>query len=143
MSKLLQVLFVRQLVVDMAASGKDGDASAAAASPDANPHHPVLVNCTNPGLCRTSLFRALPGWVQTIGGGIIILIGRTAEQGSRTLMAAATAGEESHGMYMSNCAVGDESPFITTEEADRVGRRAWEELKAILEGIEKGVTANI
>jgi hypothetical protein len=33
------------------------------------------------------------------------LVGRTAEQGSRTLLHAAVAGKESHGTYVSECEI--------------------------------------
>jgi hypothetical protein len=34
-----------------------------------------------------------------------LLVGRTAEQGSRTLIHAAVAGEESHGKFLSECEI--------------------------------------
>ena len=63
--------------------------------------------------------------------------------GSRTLVAAACAGEESHGMYMTDCQVGEVSPWARSEKGREAQRRVYEELMGVLEGIEPGVTKNI
>ena len=68
------------------------------------------------------------------------LIGRTAEEGSRTLVHAAAAGEESHGKYLSECRVKPESSFVRSEEGKVVEEWVWKELVWILEGIRPGVT---
>ena len=81
LSKLLVLLGVRQLAEKLSRESEKGHAS-------------VIVNCVNPGWCKTELFRTNDGGM---GGRIgLRLIGRTAEQGSRTLVHGAVAGENSH-----------------------------------------------
>lgn len=71
------------------------------------------------------------------------LIGRTTEMGSRTLVAAASAGEESHGKYMTDCLVREPSKWVRSDEGKKSQERVYKELLEILEGIEPGVTKNI
>lgn len=63
--------------------------------------------------------------------------------GSRTLVAAACAGEESHGEYMPDCQVGEVSAWVRSEKGMETQKRVYDELMGILEGIEPGVTKNI
>ena len=65
----------------------------------------VIINTLNPGLCKTDLLRSV-GWIVTAFVTILrALLARTAEEGSRTLLHAATAGEKSHGKYLSDCEI--------------------------------------
>jgi retinol dehydrogenase-12 len=69
---------------------------------------------------------------------------RTTEQGSRTLVHAATAaGPESHGQYLSDCKVMEPSEFVRSAEGKKAGERVWEELSEKLEKIEPGVLKNL
>ena len=70
---------------------------------------------------------------------------RSTEKGSRTLVAAACAGDGSHGIYMSNGRVdcGALSDFVKSEDGARVGGEVWRELRRILEGVDEGVTGNL
>ena len=63
--------------------------------------------------------------------------------GSRTLVAAATAGPNSNGIYMTNCKLGEVSRWVRSEKGKEVQRKFYDELLDILEGIEPGVTKNI
>lgn len=121
-SKLLIVLVVRQLAPML----KESD---------------VIINMVNPGLCKSSLARE---------GGIMLivmkfLLARTTEVGSRTLLASASAGEESHGSYMSDCKVDNAalSPFVKSKDGGRAAVKIWSELCGILEEIQPGVTKDI
>lgn len=68
-----------------------------------------------------------------------ILLGRSTEVGSRTLFAAAVAGEESHGKYMADCKVAQPSAFVRSEQGVEAGSRVYMELLAILDKIEPGI----
>lgn len=118
-SKLLEVLPFRQIAPKFADAG-------------------VVINILNPGLCHSSLSRDA-GWFLYF---LKLALARTTEVGSRTLVAAAVAGEESNGKYMHDGLVDEHelSPFVRSPEGDAVGKRVWSELKAILEDIQKGVT---
>ncbi|KAH8652436.1 short-chain dehydrogenase [Xylariales sp. PMI_506] len=126
-SKLLEVLFARELARGMTESQKT----------------PVILNTVNPALCRSTLFRDVPwplSWVIPIS---LLLIGRTSEVGSRNLLAAAGAGPESHGKYISDCKIFTESRFVRSEEGAKVQKRVYDELLGILERVEPGISTNI
>ncbi|RHZ57469.1 putative short-chain dehydrogenase/reductase family protein [Aspergillus thermomutatus] len=121
-SKLLQVLVLREMAERM----RD----------DA-----VVVNMLNPGLCHSQLGREA-------GIGLALMkmvMARTTEVGSRTLVAGAAAGEESHGAYMTDGKVdnGALSSFVRSEEGKRAQEKVWGELREILEEIKPGVTSNL
>lgn len=120
-SKLLEVLVIRQIAPRV----KGG----------------VVLNMLNPGLCHSELSR-------DAGMGLAVMkffLARSTEVGSRTLVAAGLAGEESHGKYMSDAVVADQSlsAFVRSDEGDRAGKKVWKELSDILDQIEPGVTSNI
>lgn len=82
-SKLLEVFYTREL----------------AAHTKANNKADVIINFLNPGLCHSELARDA-GWTLYI---MKLLLARSTECGSRTLVNAVEAGHESHGQYMSDC----------------------------------------
>lgn len=82
-SKLLEVLYGRELAVQMTKSNRPS----------------VILNLIDPGLCHSELAREA-GW------GLYffkLLFARTTEAGSRTLVTGGTAGTDSHGQYMQSC----------------------------------------
>lgn len=87
-SKLLEVFYCRVLATKMTESAKPA----------------VTLNFTNPGLCSTELSKE-GGWRGLLFSAIKILIARTAEVGSRTLVAGGVAGPDSHGQYLSDSKV--------------------------------------
>lgn len=53
-------------------------------------------------MCRTALNRNA-GWALKIKGWLVnLVIGRTAEMGSRAILAGVAAGDESHGKLMAD-----------------------------------------
>lgn len=118
-SKLLEVLAIRQIAPTMESSN-------------------VILNYLNPGLCHSELGRDA-GWGLYF---VKLLLARSTEVGSRTLVAATVAGEESHGKYMHDGKVdeGELSPFVRSADGDAAARKVWIELQGILENIQKGVT---
>ncbi|KAL2680463.1 hypothetical protein Neosp_008064 [[Neocosmospora] mangrovei] len=65
----------------------------------------VIINILNPGLCKTELNRNARGFMKYQILMLRLFLGRTPEQGSRTLLHAAVAGTESHGKYVSDCEI--------------------------------------
>lgn len=128
-SKLLEVLTVRSL----------------AAAMQAGPHatQPVILNNLNPGLCHSELARNIKG----IGGWFFwflkVVLARSTEEGSRTIVEAASIGDESHGQYMSEALIRDPSPFVLSEEGKKTQERVYTELMEILEEIQPGISKNI
>lgn len=128
-TKLLEVFMVRALASRM----------------DSGPHadEPVILNCLNPGLCHSSLSREATGLRAVMFKILKFLLARTTEVGSRTLVAGAEAGKESHGQYMSNCEVVEPSAFVRSEEGMKTQERVYTELMEILEKIQPGISKNI
>ncbi|TVY53494.1 Short chain dehydrogenase sol3 [Lachnellula cervina] len=122
LSKLLEVLVVRQIAPGVEGSG-------------------VILNILNPGLCHSELARDA-GWPLTV---MKFFLARTTEVGSRTLVAAAVAGPEAQGKYMHNGKVDESvvSPFVKSEDGKLAAEKVWKELSAILEAIQPGVTSNL
>ncbi|RMJ21191.1 short-chain dehydrogenase reductase [Aspergillus sp. HF37] len=121
-SKLLEVLVVREWVTRMAES-------------------PVVVNMLNPGLCHSQLMRE-GGWA---GYLLKLVAARSTEVGSRTLVASAAAGAESHGAYMTDGKVANNalSAFVCSQDGEKAQKKVWAELAEILESIRPGVTRNL
>ncbi|KAL4867694.1 hypothetical protein BDV12DRAFT_117313 [Aspergillus spectabilis] len=87
-SKLMDTLAVRELAAQLPVEqGK------------------VVINAVCPGLCRTELVRNTKGSMKDLILEQHELYGRTAEDGSRTLLAGAILGKESHGAFLSSCEV--------------------------------------
>lgn len=121
LSKLLEIFGVREMAVRTGSS------------------YPVTINCLNPGFCHSELGREA-GWKLCIMG---LWLARSTEVGSRTIVAAASAGPETHGKYMSESVVAEPSEFVRSDQGARVQKKLWAELTAKLERIVPGITANI
>ena len=121
-SKLLGVLVVREIAPKLEGSG-------------------ITINMLNPGLCHSELSRD-GGWFLEV---MKFFLARTTEVGSRTLVASAMAGPDSHGKYMHNAKVDDDavSAFARSPDGKEAGRKVWSELSEILEGIQPGISANL
>lgn len=117
-SKLLEVFAVREIAPRISDSG-------------------VVLNMLNPGLCHSELARD-SGWGLWM---LKLILARSTEVGSRTLLAAAAAGSESHGAYMTNGKVanGALSPFVRSEDGTKAQKKVWNELGEILEKIQPGI----
>jgi len=101
----------------------------------------VILNNVAPGWCDTELFRH-----ENAGTGRNIamkLIGRSSEEGSRTLVHGIVAGKESHGQYLSECQVKGMLPWLESEEGRRATGRVWAEVMERLERVSPGVTGHI
>jgi retinol dehydrogenase 12 len=114
-----------------------------AAAVDASGKGHVLVNSVHPGLCNTQIFRDVPFPFSLIISLILILIGRSSEAGSRTLIAGAFAGEDCHGAYMSECQRSRYPKIMHGEEGEEMAKKTWLQLLALLEEVEPRVTKNL
>jgi len=102
--------------------------------------YPVTVNNVNPGLCHSELARDMDSWKMWL---MKRFLARTTEYGSRNLVYAGSSGVESHGHYVSDCAVAQPSPFVRSKEGEVAQDRIWSELVKRLEAIQPGVMSNI
>ncbi|CAG9998327.1 unnamed protein product [Clonostachys byssicola] len=100
--------------------------------------HLVTVNIAEPGLCKSQLFREAvfpTSWLMAV---LVPLLGRTSEMGSRCLVHAATAGEDTHGKYLEDCGFGDEGSWVRSAKGAVAQKRVFDELLDIIEGISPG-----
>ncbi|TVY38556.1 Short chain dehydrogenase [Lachnellula occidentalis] len=127
-SKLLQIFASREIAAKIA---------------DEKPK--VVLNIISPGLTKTSLSRDATGSTKIAMAVMKSLLGRTSEEGGRTLVHAATAGPESHGIYFTNCDLnkGPLSDFVKSAEGDKAQKKLWEEILAKLEIIQPGISSNL
>lgn len=68
----------------------------------------VVVNMVCPGLCKTDLNRNAPEDYRKNVAAMQEQVGRTPEDGSRTLLFGTVAVEESHGRLSADCELKDE-----------------------------------
>lgn len=129
-TKLISLLFARALSNRMRASGRGLT---------------VILNMVDPGYCQSDLMRdgPYPFPVNHILSILYWVLARTAEMGSRTYISAATAGVESHGMYLEDCGLSTPSAFVTSPDGRIAQERVFEELSSILESIKPGIIAEI
>ncbi|KAL1613641.1 hypothetical protein SLS54_010395 [Diplodia seriata] len=133
-SKLLEVLVVRELAASPSLMGGDSH------SP-----YPVVVTAPNPGLCASALRREMYEGSFFMRWGVWLmerLLERSSEEGARNFVACASAGEAYHGRYVSDGVPKEPAALVRSEEGAVLQKRVWEELRDILEGIEPGVTRN-
>ncbi|KAI0891180.1 putative short-chain dehydrogenase/reductase family protein [Annulohypoxylon nitens] len=105
----------------------------------------VVINLVNPGLCKTRLSRNARFTMRLQITVANMLIGRTVEMGSRTLLHATTAGPDSHGCYVSACEIKEHQvpDWVKGDEGRQLGKLIWGEIAAILESIEPGCLTKI
>ncbi|KAI1639632.1 short-chain dehydrogenase [Biscogniauxia mediterranea] len=101
----------------------------------------VVINFTNPGLCKTGLVRycSLKARIQV--EALCALLGRTSEMGSRAVLYALVGGESSHGQYSSDCEnKNDQVPsWMTDVEGERMQKYIWDGIAEILDMVEPGL----
>jgi retinol dehydrogenase-12 len=105
-----------------------------------SPEAPIIVNAVNPGLCHSEIARNKRGVDKFFFGLIKAALARTTEEGSRTLVWAATAGEcetggdvrgdlklrESlRGAYSDSCGVMQPADFMFSSEGQLFEKRIW------------------
>ncbi|KAI9817911.1 MAG: hypothetical protein M1832_004531 [Thelocarpon impressellum] len=127
-SKLIEIYVVRELAGLLDGSDKPGR---------------VVLNCLNPGFCRTAIMREASGLQKAFIDFAKVPFSRSAEVGSRTLVAAAAAGVESHGQYLDDCRVGQVHGNVSGAQGQATQKRVWAELAAKLEEIQPGVLQNV
>ncbi|OJJ52470.1 hypothetical protein ASPSYDRAFT_51893 [Aspergillus sydowii CBS 593.65] len=122
-SKLVVILALRELVSRMTGDGS------------------VVVNMVNPGFCHSQLVRNASGLRSLQINLLKMVLARTTEVGSRTLVAGGSAGKESHGMYMTDGIVENDnlSAFVRSSDGMTAQKRVWDELVGIIEKIKPGV----
>ncbi|KAL2797384.1 dehydrogenase [Aspergillus keveii] len=122
-SKLLNVLWLRELSARVNSGDEDGKG------------HDVLINGVNPGLCASELHRS----DTTPGVGLFNKIfAWSAREGGHCLVDAAVVQGEMGG-YVSEQVAKSPSPFVLSEQGERVQAKLWDETLAILKEAMPGV----
>ncbi|KAK0702298.1 putative short-chain dehydrogenase/reductase family protein [Lasiosphaeris hirsuta] len=123
LSKLLEVLVARHLsgILSVSRTG-------------------VVINLVCPGLCTTELDRTAPQTFRDDLAARRAEYGRTAEDGSRTLLHAAVAGEKSHGCLLHSCEIAEDAvpDWVTSEDGKLSQKRTWDIVAAELNAAAPG-----
>ncbi|KAJ7181129.1 hypothetical protein C8R46DRAFT_1071525 [Mycena filopes] len=126
LTKLLNVFFVRALNSNLM------------------PSTPVIVNAVNPGFCRTGLTREVSGVRALMVTLMGLVLGRTAEEGSRQLVWAAVGNQEQpdklRGEYINGCKVQESSDYVLSADGVKAQNRLWDETIHILSKVDGKVT---
>lgn len=128
-TKLIQVFVARELAKRLKESGKPL----------------VVLNMVDPGYCQSDLLRGNE-WELPIRMMMAVadrVLARSPEMGARTYVMAASAGQESHGMYLEDCGFSTPSPFVETDEGGDLQKQVFAELVEILDRIEPGIWGNV
>ncbi|KAL4974811.1 hypothetical protein BDW66DRAFT_167551 [Aspergillus desertorum] len=123
LSKLMDTLAVRELAAQLPVEqGK------------------VVINAVCPGLCKSELVRNCPPAQKQAIVEQQELYGRTAEDGSRTLLAGSVLGKESHGTFTSSCEIREDKvpDWAKDEEAKKWQEHLWALIVKELETVEPG-----
>lgn len=99
----------------------------------------VIVNTVNPGICETTLSRNAPQQFKDHLKQLWAECGRTAEVGSRTVLAGAVAGEDAHGGYMDDCILANDRVADWMDAT--ANKQAWDSVAKELEKVEPGCVA--
>ncbi|KAE8422759.1 NAD(P)-binding protein [Aspergillus pseudocaelatus] len=105
----------------------------------------VVMNLVCPGLCKTEISRNAPAEVQENVANFVAQCGRTAEDGSRTLLHGAVAGIDSHGCFLHSCENEENAvpQWVTNDEGKKWQRHAWEAIAKELESVNPGCIQKI
>ncbi|KAM0141894.1 hypothetical protein ACHAP3_001887 [Botrytis cinerea] len=117
-SKLIEILLVRHFV---SVHGTN---------------YPVVFNTVQPGWCQSNLSTEIATPFQKKLEGFM---GRTTEEGARSLVFATSFGKESHGKYVGNGRLLSESCFVTSKDGAVAGEKLWTQLSSKLEKIRPNV----
>ncbi|KAH8918116.1 hypothetical protein BT69DRAFT_1323060 [Atractiella rhizophila] len=102
----------------------------------------VVVNTVQPGFCKSELLSREEG-VPLVLRFIQWLIGRTTEEGAKTLVHAAQAGKETHGRYLEHQTVYPEGGLAASDQGTQLAEKCWNEILAVLEELYPDLMAKL
>ncbi|KAG9243306.1 hypothetical protein BJ878DRAFT_462549 [Calycina marina] len=126
-SKLIQVLCIREL----------------ASLVSTWPFQTIIINCLTPGFCSTGLDPEGMVAGKYIRKMSTAFFARTAEAGSRTLVTAIAAGNETQGAYMADGHISRPGRLVLGEGGLELQKRVWHQLVNELERIQPGISLNL
>ncbi|KAI0388681.1 hypothetical protein F5Y17DRAFT_185952 [Xylariaceae sp. FL0594] len=92
----------------------------------------VVVNATCPGLCKTNMLHELPFIARIVMAVTYFVMGRSAEQGARTMISATGLGVDSHGKFWTNDQFPPTSKLLESERGEELYHETWNEVLTIL-----------
>lgn len=101
------------------------------------------MNSLDPCFCKTGLASELSGGIKVAHAIFAFLFARSAEEGSRLIVTAASAGRETHGGYMRAGHLQEYIPSVTSKEGVQRIDHFWEQLSKKLEQLQPGIMANV
>jgi hypothetical protein len=104
-----------------------------------NPN-PIVINSLDPCFCKTGLSGGLTGVSKFLFRIFESIAARTAEEGSRLVVQAASAGRQTHGLYLRAGAVQKYAPIA---QNDKRATYVWELLCKKLEKLQPGIMQNL
>jgi len=127
LSKLLQLYAVIKLsaIVDPA---------------DTTAPDPIVINSLDPCFCKTGLARELEGGLKVGYRVFEAVAARTPEEGARLVVQAASAGRETHGLYLRAGAV---RVYVGNASDEKKAAHVWDLLCGKLEGLQPGILQNL
>ncbi|KAK2613983.1 hypothetical protein N8I77_000848 [Diaporthe amygdali] len=102
--------------------------------------NPIVINSLDPCFCKTGLTGDLKGLMKVMFKVFELITARTAEEGSRLVVQAASAGRKTHGLYLRAGAVQSYAPIALDDEK---ATYVWELLRRKLEDLEPGIMQNL
>jgi retinol dehydrogenase-12 len=105
----------------------------------------LIINAVNPGLCYSEILRDKGGIGKFIFRMLMAVLARTTEEGSRTLVWAATAGESEvggdkhgdlnlreslRGAYSDSCGIMEPAELMFSSEGQAFEKRIWVSLSS-------------
>jgi retinol dehydrogenase 12 len=132
-SKLLLLYVIIKLasIVDPITNDKSQDSNS------------IVINSLDPCFCKTGLAGELTGGFKVVFKLFEFMFARPAEEGSRLVVTAASAGRQTHGGYMRAGALQKYAPFITSEDGDAKSNTTWKQLGRKLEELQPDILANV
>ncbi|EAW12191.1 uncharacterized protein ACLA_061530 [Aspergillus clavatus NRRL 1] len=126
-SKLLVLYIMRGLVDDYSEPVPPNESMCG------NTHPPisVAVNVICPGYTVTNIGRGAPYYITVMNKLLQLYGGRSAEQGSRSLVSAALLGVHGHGKFWSHDTFVDQGYMVTSEEGQKLQARIWKEIHGV------------
>lgn len=105
----------------------------------------LALNMVDSGFCISVLLReGTWAWYFKVMMAVSnALFARTSEMGSRNYVWAVSAGSQSHGIYIEDCALSTPALFADTEEGKLLQTKVLREFSEILSGIAPGIMQNI
>ncbi|KAF4613435.1 hypothetical protein G7Y89_g15453 [Cudoniella acicularis] len=91
----------------------------------------VAVNVVCPGYCVTDLGRDHPWYIVLPTKIMQLYCGRSAEEGSRSLVSATLLGEMGHGKFWTNDVFVKPGVLVVSEEGKKLQSKAWKEIMDI------------